>query len=214
MPPGAQCTAISVWLSVPLQCRLTSLANRTHHCGADKNTAPLDKALTRKCTRIETFLRHLAARHPAVPVQTFVACRKDACRKPETGMWTLLESELFNGGVGVDRALSFYVGDAAGRAGDHSDSDAKFAENLRVLFFTEAEFSDEYPFGVAVPKAAGGASISAPTPSPSTVAAPAPAPAPARVASGGGRPESVRIIQGDLLSAQAQWVRKPVGCLL
>jgi len=60
-----------------------------------------------------------------VPVQTFVACRKDAHRKPEAGMWALLESERFNGGVIVDRAQSFYVGDAAGRPGDHSDSDAK-----------------------------------------------------------------------------------------
>ena len=60
-----------------------------------------------------------------MPVQTFVACRKDAHRKPEAGMWALLESERFNGGVIVDRAQSFYVGDAAGRPGDHSDSDAK-----------------------------------------------------------------------------------------
>ena len=39
-----------------------------------------------------------------------------------------------------DLSLSFFVGDAAGRKGDFSDSDKKFAEAVGVRFFNETEF--------------------------------------------------------------------------
>eukprot|EP00760_Papus_ankaliazontas_P039553 PhM_4_TR9635/c0_g3_i1/m.38221/K08073/PNKP; bifunctional polynucleotide phosphatase/kinase len=63
----------------------------------------------------------------------------DKYRKPGTGMWEFLETAA-NGGISVDRAKSFYVGDAAGRKKDHSDSDKKFAEAVGVTFFTEDVF--------------------------------------------------------------------------
>ena len=59
----------------------------------------------------------------------------DAFRKPATGMWEHFV-EHCNGGVEVDKASSFYVGDAAGRTQDFSDSDAKFAEAIGVPFKT------------------------------------------------------------------------------
>ena len=59
----------------------------------------------------------------------------DAFRKPATGMWEHFV-EHCNGGVEVDKANSFYVGDAAGRTQDFSDSDAKFAEAIGVPFKT------------------------------------------------------------------------------
>ena len=77
----------------------------------------------------------------------------------------------------------------------------KFAENLGMLFFPETEFNDEYPFGVAVPKASA-------SPSPSASAlVPAHTTAVASGSSADGRPGPIRIVQGDLLSAQAQWAR-------
>jgi hypothetical protein len=42
--------------------------------------------------------------------------------------------------VTICRERSFYVGDAAGRPGDHSDSDRKMAQAAGLPFFTETEF--------------------------------------------------------------------------
>ena len=68
-------------------------------------------------------------------------------RKPRPGIWEWLETSG-NSGVRVDRAESFYCGDAAGRevgwsAGkkkDFSCSDRLFADNIWVKFYTPEEF--------------------------------------------------------------------------
>lgn len=52
-----------------------------------------------------------------VPVTVYAAPAYDYCRKPSVGMWHAL-CALHNGGVAVDHAGSFFVGDAAGRAKD------------------------------------------------------------------------------------------------
>lgn len=51
-------------------------------------------------------------------------------RKPATGMWDRFVND-FNGGVDVDMEASFFVGDAAGRRGDHSDADIR--KSMRLL---------------------------------------------------------------------------------
>lgn len=56
---------------------------------------------------------------------------KDKYRKPDTGMWSDTISEG-----------DFYVGDAAGRSGDFSNSDLLFAKNLGIKFYTPEEFFD------------------------------------------------------------------------
>ncbi|GMG21283.1 unnamed protein product [Ambrosiozyma monospora] len=69
-------------------------------------------------------------------------------RKPGIGMFEQLKMDLGDGvgvGVGIDGVLidmekSFYVGDAAGRKSDFSDSDKKFAENVGLKFYTPEEF--------------------------------------------------------------------------
>ena len=46
-----------------------------------------------------------------------------------------------NGGVAPDLAASFFVGDAAGRPGDHSDCDSAFAKAVGLPFYLpEAAF--------------------------------------------------------------------------
>jgi hypothetical protein len=72
-------------------------------------------------------------------VTALVAPAKDAFRKPEVGMWRALCA--MNGGIAPDLAASFYVGDAAGRPGDHSDADSAFAKAVGLPFFLpEAAF--------------------------------------------------------------------------
>nr|QBK84779.1 MAG: polynucleotide kinase 3 phosphatase [Pithovirus LCDPAC01] len=58
-----------------------------------------------------------------VPVIVMVATKKDKYRKPNIGMW-----EVLNKIAEVD--TFFYCGDAAGRSQDFSDSDLKFLKNI------------------------------------------------------------------------------------
>lgn len=66
------------------------------------------------------------------------ATAKDGYRKPGTGAWRYAAQT--NGGVGLDLARCFFVGDAAGRPGDHSDSDLGFARAVGVEFHNEVDF--------------------------------------------------------------------------
>ena len=61
------------------------------------------------------------------PIEAYLSTQRDGCRKPNTGMWDHLVARLAQRGVIVDKATSFYVGDAAGREGDHSADDLNFA---------------------------------------------------------------------------------------
>ena len=63
---------------------------------------------------------------------------KDRFRKPETGTWDLLSR--FNGDQSAAVPSSLFVGDAAGRPGDFSDSDKLFAAAVGLQFFDETAF--------------------------------------------------------------------------
>ena len=69
-----------------------------------------------------------------------IADKDDVYRKPRVGMWKFLKEK------GLIKEGSFYVGDAAGRLKyenfpkDHSDSDRKFADNIKVPFYTPEVF--------------------------------------------------------------------------
>lgn len=58
-------------------------------------------------------------------------------RKPEIGMWKELEQYIHRSlgeDYEIDLESSFFVGDAAGRIGDHLDSDKVFAETIGLRF--------------------------------------------------------------------------------
>jgi polynucleotide 3'-phosphatase len=62
-------------------------------------------------------------------------------RKPATGMWLHFQKEFEQDGAReLDFENSFFVGDAAGRPKDFSDSDLKFATSLGLKFYTPEEF--------------------------------------------------------------------------
>ncbi len=84
-----------------------------------------------------------------IPIQVFIATKYDYNRKPFTGMWELLLEQssdrdlsrtLLSSSIKVNLDSSFYVGDAAGRPGDFSCSDRKFARNIGITFHTPEEF--------------------------------------------------------------------------
>jgi DNA 3'-phosphatase len=78
-----------------------------------------------------------------VPCQVFMATHRDFCYKPYPGAFWLLAG-VCNGGVPIHAPSCLYVGDAAGRLGDHSLADLGFALNIGAPATTpEAFFGGE-----------------------------------------------------------------------
>ncbi|XP_058834250.1 uncharacterized protein F21D5.5 [Topomyia yanbarensis] len=96
--------------------------------------------------KIEDFRKKIEALQSKlnVPMQVFISTGKGKYRKPLMGMWDIL-CQLYNDGIKVDKARSFYVGDAAGRPEvkkpnkrkkDHSCVDRLMALNVGISFLT------------------------------------------------------------------------------
>ena len=58
-----------------------------------------------------------------IPLSVYAATENDEYRKPRLGMWSEFVEDYDLDVTGVDLAQSFFVGDAAGRPGDHSQVD-------------------------------------------------------------------------------------------
>jgi bifunctional polynucleotide phosphatase/kinase len=67
-----------------------------------------------------------------VPFIAYCARGEDKYRKPEIGIIDLLPKEY--------GPIHVFVGDAAGRSGDHSDSDLQFASKAKITFYTPEQF--------------------------------------------------------------------------
>lgn len=107
---------------------LTSLVKRGYILAVFTNQKC--KNAKKRLDRVTVFLKKLG-----LPCFTFVSTGDDNYRKPKIGMW-----EVFREMVGGDVKYAFYVGDAAGRPQDFSDSDIVFARDVNVQFYTPEEF--------------------------------------------------------------------------
>lgn len=91
-----------------------------HYKGA-KLTAAID--------RVNNVITALIAE--GLDAWVLAATQEDIYRKPGIGMWQVFVQYFPN----LDLASSLYVGDAAGRPQDHSDSDRIFAQNIGIPFY-------------------------------------------------------------------------------
>lgn len=106
----------------------------------DAKTGGEMKAYTNFKAKVSAVIKNLD-----LPITLYAATEKDLNRKPRTGMWDQLLEDY---GPDVDLDCSFFVGDAAGRAGDkaakvrkdHSCSDRDFAANVGISFHTPEEY--------------------------------------------------------------------------
>lgn len=92
--------------------------------GGIKSSIPKLEEFKQKLENIE---RDICEDYPNISFRIYCLNNKDVHRKPYP---TILMNHK------IDRAKSFYCGDAAGRQNDHSGSDIKFAYNLRLRFMT------------------------------------------------------------------------------
>lgn len=68
----------------------------------------------------------------------FASFKDDRYRKPMVSSWDFLKEQFKN--LNIANSDIVYVGDAAGREGDHSDTDLKFALNCNFKFNTPEKF--------------------------------------------------------------------------
>ncbi|KAF9228631.1 PNK3P-domain-containing protein [Gyrodon lividus] len=101
-----------------------------------------------KSTSLEDWKKKIpliAAALPTVPFRLLAARAKDEYRKPMPGMWYELQRIFKERNVEIDKKSSFFVGDAAGRAGDFASTDRKWAINAGIPFYTPEEYFLDLP---------------------------------------------------------------------
>ncbi|BEJ10832.1 hypothetical protein CspHIS471_0102540 [Cutaneotrichosporon sp. HIS471] len=91
-------------------------------------------------------IRMIAHEIDDVPIRVFAALDRDKYRKPNIGMLEYVLRMYAERGWDVDLRKSFFVGDAAGRAGDHCSDDRNMAHNANLTFRTpEFHFNQPFP---------------------------------------------------------------------
>ena len=100
-----------------------------------KNKDKIEIEMRQKMDKLEYFMKIIN-----LPMIVFISFGDGDYRKPGTGMWEILK-RMLNSDINYER--SFYVGDAAGRPEDFSDSDSGFAANNGLNFITQTDFFEQ-----------------------------------------------------------------------
>lgn len=125
--------------------KFEELTNENYHIAIFSNQSNLDND---KIKKLKNIFKKISADllRESNSHSFFISKLDDYCRKPNIGMWSLLEEN-----ISIDYKKSFFCGDAAGRikpskikkqihktskTGDFSDSDRKFALNIGITFYT------------------------------------------------------------------------------
>lgn len=78
-----------------------------------------------------------------IPIEVYISPQKDKFRKPNPTMWNfMIHKHKKNNKLNLKEC--FYVGDAAGRSNDFSNSDLIFAKNIGIKFYTPEDFIKHY----------------------------------------------------------------------
>ncbi|OKO93950.1 Bifunctional polynucleotide phosphatase/kinase [Penicillium subrubescens] len=80
-----------------------------------------------------------------IPISVYAATTDPEYRKPRLGMWREFQDDYDLDVSGIDLKGSFFIGDAAGRPGDHSNVDRGFGTNAGMVFKTPEEFFLAHP---------------------------------------------------------------------
>ena len=102
----------------------------------NQNSKNFDKTLF--IGKMDNIISELSLKlQKVLQIQVFISITKSIYRKPGPGLFRLM---INMNNINLDDNFytnSFYVGDAAGRRGDFSDTDYKFAINNNIKFYTQ-----------------------------------------------------------------------------
>ncbi|ODQ49150.1 hypothetical protein PICMEDRAFT_95957 [Pichia membranifaciens NRRL Y-2026] len=150
---------VADWLEQPFPADTPANTSRVIVVFTNQGSVVNTAKPTTPSKSLDTLIEKLnqIANSPAlagVPLLAYAATRKGAAdkkahlgsppelhdefRKPNTGMWKQLQRDLAPGTPALD--VSFFVGDAAGRKKDFSDSDVNFARALGLRHIVPEDF--------------------------------------------------------------------------
>jgi len=98
------------------------------------NQAKLNQYMAPYKKKIEEVVKGLRENNVTSPILLYAINGYNACRKPSTGVITSYFLPFIKDKNVKEITNFLYVGDAAGRSTDHSDSDRKFLMNVDLLF--------------------------------------------------------------------------------
>ncbi|KAG0245681.1 hypothetical protein BGX31_006677 [Mortierella sp. GBA43] len=154
-----------VWWAPGVPDRLRKVADEGYTIVIVTNQNGLDGNLKKQDEMRKKFENICSQLH--LPMWIMISMQKDHNRKPMTGLWHWIEARFLEDDVEIDRTVSYYVGDAAGRqdgwkAGaikDFNNTDRKFAASLNIQFHTPEHFfldqdcpDDKWTYGPFDPK--------------------------------------------------------------
>jgi bifunctional polynucleotide phosphatase/kinase len=111
---------------------LKDLINQNYTIVIFTNQLSSGKKLQNNLDRVQNIVESLIQQD--INPYVFISSCENIYRKPNCGMWTALENILK-----IDKNHSFFVGDAAGRPQDFSDTDKSFAQISGIKFYVPEE---------------------------------------------------------------------------
>lgn len=103
----------------------------TNQSGMSKKDYDIETWKNNLASVIDRIFKNVKTYYCAI----YVAKKYDLYRKPNLGLWSVMKTDL---NVKISKK-SFFCGDAAGREKDFSDTDRKFALNIKINFYTPEE---------------------------------------------------------------------------
>ncbi|KAJ9119115.1 hypothetical protein QFC22_003606 [Naganishia vaughanmartiniae] len=125
------------WWDATVKAKLAQVQKEQFHLVIISNQNLKEKPLKAWKSKVALICADLPE---GMPIRILAATAKDQYRKPGIGLYELLHDLYEAKGLEIDVENSFYVGDAAGRAGDHNDTDRKFAVNAGLTFYTPEQY--------------------------------------------------------------------------
>ena len=130
----------SSWFNTSVPSKLEYLHRAGYHVVIFSQRSSLTNVnfFNRRAILVRKRYDHFIKQLSFTPTIIITCANESVYNKPNIGAWNVVVDEC------VDKSLSFYVGDCAGRPDDRSNNDYLFALNVGVDFDTPENFFKDY----------------------------------------------------------------------